>query len=405
ATAAVAPGEPQPPEAPTVDAAAVDAMLAEAKELTDHGHLVTPKGKNAAERYLAALHADPTRQDALRGIEGLFAPLGSSTGAAIDHGDASGASESIEHAVTIADTAKLRKSKAFAAYRTSVHGAIELRRQHGHGVFDAGELAPLTSLVPALNKLDSQDASALQADIDRPAKLLRDGGSFHDAGGPELSVIPARTDLGDHLEYAYALGVNDVTRAAYQRFAKVTGRPPSRCRESQSLFARRDLSWESPGFAQTDDHPVVCITWQDAKAYVDWLSRQTGERYRLPTQQEWMHVAQAIVVASGCGGGNFSVDSCDDGFANTAPVGHFPATRYGLYDVVGNVAVWTGDCAEPSKSAACRAHVIRGLSWRDERDPAQVWRQTSSADDVAYATVGLRVLREISADNARLAKH
>ena len=238
ANATVVPVQPQAAEVPTVDAAAVDAMLAEAKELADHGHLVTPKGKNAAERYLAALHADPTRQDALHGIEGLFAPLGSSTGAAIEHGDADGASDSIEHAVTIADTAKLRKSKAFAAYRETVHDAIEHRRQHGHGVFDAGELAPLASLVPALNKLDSHDADALQADLDRPAKLLRDGGKFRDAGGPELSVIPARTDLGDHLEYAYALGVNDVTRAAYQRFAKVTGRPPSRCRESQSLFAR-----------------------------------------------------------------------------------------------------------------------------------------------------------------------
>jgi len=404
--AIVAPAPTLLPEIPTVDAAAIDGMLAEAKDLAEHGHLVTPKGKSAADRYLAALHADPSRQDAVHGIEGLFAPLGSSTGSAIEHGDIGGASESIDHAVTLADAAKLRKSKAFAAYRVSVRDAIEHRRKSGHGAFDAGELAPLAPLVPALAKLDSHDAEVLQNDLDRPAKLLRDGGSFRDAGGPELSLIPVRTDYGDHLDYAYALGVYDVTRSAYERFAKITGRPPSRCRESQSLFARfRDLNWEAPGFKQTQEDPVVCITWQDAKAYADWLSRQTGEHYRLPTQQEWMHVAQAIVVASGCGGGNFSADSCDDGYANTAPVGRFPATRYGLYDVVGNVAVWTADCAEPSKGGACRAHVIRGLSWRDERDPAQVWRETTSADDMGYSTVGFRVLREVSADNAHLAKH
>jgi len=118
-----------------------------------------------------------------------------------------------------------------------------------------------------------------------------------------------------------------------------------------------------------------------------------------------MHVAQAIVVASGCGGGNFSPSSCDDGFENTAPVARFPASRFGLYDVVGNVAVWTADCDKPSSKGDCREHVIRGLSWRDERDPAQVWRETTSGADIGYTTTGFRVLREVSADNARLAKH
>jgi serine/threonine-protein kinase PpkA len=259
--------------------------------------------------------------------------------------------------------------------------------------------------VPALEKLDAKEADTLKADLARPAKLMRDGGKFRDHGGPELAVIPARKDVGDNLDYAYALGVTDVTRADYDAFAKATGRPPSKCRESQSLFARsRGISWETPGFDQTGDHPVVCVSWQDARAYTEWLSRKTGERYRLPTQQEWLHVAQAIVVASGCGGGNFGTESCEDGWKNTAPVGRFPASRYGLFDVVGNVAVWTADCSKPGESGDCRDHVIRGLSWRDERDPAEVWRATTSAGDVGYSSTGFRVLRELSADNARLAR-
>jgi len=393
-------------EAAAIDAAAVDNLLAEAKEMTARGHLFSPKGKNAADRYLAALRADPTRRETLRAIEGLFAPLATTTSEAIDHANVDAATAAIERALSLAEAAELQKSKAFDTYRTSVRDAVGRRRQQGHGPFDAGQLAPLAGLVPALAKLDNRQAEALRADLDRPEKLLRDGGKFRDRGGPELSVIPAQADLGDHLNYAYALGVTDVTRAAYDRFAKATGRPPSRCRESQSLFARsKNLSWSTPGFAQTDDDPAVCVSWQDAKAYTDWLSRQTGEHYRLPTQQEWLHVAQAIVVASGCGNGNFSTDSCDDGFANTAPVGHFPATRYGLYDVIGNVTIWTADCAGPSRNGECREHTIRGLSWRDERDPAQVWREETSAADVGYTTTGFRVLREVSADNARLAGH
>jgi serine/threonine-protein kinase PpkA len=393
-------------DAAAVDAAAIEGLLAEAKEMTARGHLFSPKGKNAADSYVAALRADPTRRETIRGIEGLFAPLATTTSEAIDHANIDAATAAIERALALADAANLQKSKAFETYRASVRDAIGHRRQQGHGVFDAGELAPLAALVPALAKLDNQQAEVLRADLDRPAKLLRDGGKFRDRAGPELSVIPAQADLGDHLDYAYALGVTDVTRSAYDRFAKATGRPPSRCRESQSLFARsKDLSWYAPGFAQTEDDPAVCVSWQDAKAYTDWLSRQTGEHYRLPTQQEWLHVAQAIVVASGCGNGNFSPASCNDGFENTAPVGHFPATRYGLFDVIGNVAIWTADCAEPSSRGECREHAIRGLSWRDERDPAQVWREAASAADIGYTTIGFRVLREVSADNARLAKH
>jgi len=397
---------PTEPAEPVVDPAAIDAMLAEAKDLAAHGKLYAAKGRSASERYLAALKDDPTRKDTISGIEGLFAPLGSNTADAISHADADSAAAGIEHAIALADAAKLKKTKAFDGYRVAVRDAIDLRRQRGHGPFDAGDLALLAPLVPALDKLDTRDASQLRNDLDRPAKLLRDGGRFHDRGGPELALVPVRTEVGDHLDYPFAMGVTDVTRAAYARFVKATGRPPARCRESDSLFGRfKEYSWESPGFKQGEDHPVVCVSWQDAKAYADWLSRQTGERYRLPTQQEWLHVAQAIVVASGCGGGNFSPSSCDDGFENTAPVARFPASRFGLYDVVGNVAVWTADCAKPSAKGDCRERVIRGLSWRDERDPAQVWRETTGSPDIGYSTTGFRVLREVSADNARLAKH
>ncbi|HVT33385.1 MAG TPA: bifunctional serine/threonine-protein kinase/formylglycine-generating enzyme family protein [Rhodanobacteraceae bacterium] len=389
---------------PAIDATAVDAMLADAKALAARGRLFAPKGNNAAERYLAALDADPSRRDAVRGIERLIAELARQTTQAIERADTDATRSSIERALALADAAKLRKSKTFDTYRKAVRDAIDKRRRSGHGPFDAGELAALAPIKPALAMLDPREADALAADLDRPANLLRHGGKFRDAGGPELALIPADSDPGDRLGYPYAIGVTDVTRGAYRAFAQATGRPASRCRESQSLFARsRDLGWESPGFDQTDDHPVVCVSWQDAKAYADWLSRRTAQHYRLPTQQEWLRVAQTIVVASGCGSGNFSVDSCDDGYANTAPVAHFPATRYGLYDVVGNISVWTADCAEPSGSGDCREHAIRGLSWHDERDPAQVWREEKGADDIGYATTGFRILREISADNASLA--
>ena len=88
---------------------------------------------------------------------------------------------------TLADAAKLRKSKAFESYRVAVRDAIDVRRQHGHGPFDAGELAPFASLVPTLDKLDGHEATRSRAISTVPPKLLREGGRFHDAAGPELA--------------------------------------------------------------------------------------------------------------------------------------------------------------------------------------------------------------------------
>jgi serine/threonine-protein kinase PpkA len=390
-------------QTPPVDTELVDRLLAEAKDVAARGRLFLPKGDNAAERYLAALRADPTRREAVSGIESLFTPLAERATVAILHSDIDAARAAIDRAVSLNEEAKLKKSKAFAAFRSSVQRSIEERRARVRGIFDVGDLAALAPLLPSLEKLDREQARALKADIDRPATLLSKGGKFRDRSGPELAMVPAQSEDGVRIGYAYALGVTDVTRGAYQRFADATGRPASKCRDSQRLFARsKDLSWHAPGFDQTDDHPVVCVSWNDAKAYTDWLSKRTGEHYRLPTQQEWLRAAQASVMASGCGNGNFS-DACEDGYANTAPVGRFPSTRFGLYDVVGNVAVWTADCAEPLRSGDCREHVIRGLSWRDPNEPADVLRAQTSAGDIGYATTGFRVLREVSADNARSA--
>ena len=388
-------------EVPPVDTALVDRLLAEARELTARGRLFLPKGDNAADRYLAALRADPARREAVSGIESLLTSLAERASDAIGRSDIDAARAAIERALALNDEAKLKKSKAFAAFRTAVQREVEERRARVRGSFDVGELVPLAPLLPTLEKLDRETARALKADLDRPATLLSKGGKFRDRSGPELAMVPAQSEDGDRMGYAYALSVTDVTRGAYQRFADATGRPASKCRDSQRLFARsKDLSWLAPGFSQTDDHPVVCVSWNDAKAYTDWLSRRTGEHYRLPTQQEWLRAAQTSVMASGCGNGNFS-DACEDGYANTAPVGRFPPTRFGLYDVVGNVEIWTADCARPLSSGDCAEHVIRGLSWRDPHEPANVLREQTSASDISYATTGFRVLREVSADNAR----
>ncbi len=388
-----------PPEAPSPEAVEIERLLGEAKALTARGRIYAPKTNNAVERYLAVLRIDARQRDALAGIEALFPQLTQQFVAALAAPDMAQANEAIERAISLNEQAKLKKSKAFAAFRTSVHDAVEKVRKRERDPFDTKSLAPFTELLPALTKIDAEEAGALKADIDRPVLLLSRGGTFRDRSGPELAVIPAQGS--DPSTRTFALGVTDVTRGAYERFAVATKRPAAKCRDSRRIFARsKDLGWRAPGFVQNDDHPVVCVSWNDAKAYVDWLSQQTGSRYRLPTQREWLTAARAAGAPASCSAGNFGDDTCSDGYAFTAPVAHYAATGFGLFDLAGNVDVWTADCNKPG-GGACGEHVIRGLSWRDAFDDGFLSRADTSESDIGYATTGFRVLREVSVDNAR----
>lgn len=98
-------------------------------------------------------------------------------------------------------------------------------------------------------------------------------------------------------------------------------------------------SWRDPGFAQTDRHPVTCVNWQDAQAYVSWLSRRTGAAYRLPTGEEWMRAAL---------GSSWPGEHCP--WRGTLPVGSCSSNVAGLWDMVGSVFEFTSDCVEGNVS-------------------------------------------------------
>lgn len=142
------------------------------------------------------------------------------------------------------------------------------------------------------------------------------------------------------------------------------------------------LTWIDPGFEQAGDHPVVCVTWLDATAYVDWLSEKTGKPYRLPTYEESETAAFAgnpgpfpwgESEADICKFANVAEASyktvepndtqpllpCDDGYPYTSPVTAFPANALGVYDGVGNVWQWTNTCLEGD----CSNAVTRGGGW------------------------------------------
>ena len=229
-------------------------------------------------------------------------------------------------------------------------------------------------------------------------------GRWDDEGPVHRVSIPAR----------FAVGVYEVTRGEFGRFVSSTGRSMgNECRtyEDGEWADRSGRSWLSPGFSQTDLHPAVCVSWDDARAYVAWLSGVTGETYRLLSEAEWEYVARAGTTTRYHWGDDIgrNLANCDgcgsrwDG-TGTSPVGSFGANGFSLRDVHGNVEEWVEDCWNSSYAGApndgsvwssgdCSLHVLRGGSWFDYpwhlRAAYRSWVDTGYRGNI----VGFRVAR------------
>ncbi len=155
---------------------------------------------------------------------------------------------------------------------------------------------------------------------------------------PEMVVLPGSV---------LALGRYEVTLGEWRAFVSATGGGTS-----GGCTSDDDHSWRDPGFPQTDRHPVTCVSWDDAQAYVSWVSRQAGATYRLPSEAEWDRAA----AGSQPGCDRLGRASRRDG---TCPVGSYGSNTAGLSDMVGNVFEWTSDCWEGD----CGRRVVRGGSW------------------------------------------
>ncbi|HEX7348981.1 MAG TPA: bifunctional serine/threonine-protein kinase/formylglycine-generating enzyme family protein [Rhodanobacteraceae bacterium] len=372
------------------------ALLAQQGDaLRTGGHLFKPAGDNAAEDYLAALALDPTNAQATHGIDALVATLEPEVVAAWS-------AHAYDRTTLLVQQTDGLALHASAAAR---QGWATLRRQLAHNVGATlaaaivgndtrtqRALAPLAKRLPAIYPTGFNPTVAAR----KPAPL-RAGSPLRDAGGPALVYVPATAGAP-----AFAIARVEVTRANYAAFVQATHRAPSECLEAFNPFSRlKHLTWQAPGFAQTGTHPVVCVSWDDAVAYTQWLSRTTGHAYRLPTNSEWLRAAAGVPQAEPCQLGDVDDVSrrskldndrwkCNDGAAETAPVGHYLASGVGAYDMYGNVSEWLAGGSADSRE-------FRGLSWRDGSHQTPLGRHGTARSDDGYTNVGFRVVRVIDA--------
>lgn len=242
-----------------------------------------------------------------------------------------------------------------------------------------------------------------------PGQTFRD--PFKSGGeGPLLTVIPAgRFLMGSPdnepnrsveegpqhaviIAQPFALGVYAVTFAEYDCFCEITGRIPP-----------NDYDWGR------ENRPVINVSWRNAQAYCDWLSEQTGQLYRLPSEAEWEYACRAGTQTPFHTGETINPDQANFGHNHkkTLPVGSFAPNAFGLYDMHGNVWEWTEDCWHDNYHNApgdglawleanrgnCNRRVVRGGSWYNLPQFLRSAHRIGINTDDAYCERGFRIAR------------
>jgi formylglycine-generating enzyme len=227
---------------------------------------------------------------------------------------------------------------------------------------------------------------------------------------------PDGRPFGVSIPGGLAFSVGEITRREFAAYLDANPHriPPPHCAGlvNGAFSATAGDGWKNPGFEQGDTHPVVCVSWGTAKGYTAWLTRITGQQYRLPTEAEWEYAARAGSRARFWWGEAMLPDRvncihewCDTRFAHTAPVRSFRSNPFGLYDLPGNVWEWTEDCydalAYRSHAAAYPApmpgpancnRVIRGGSWTDgywslRSANREGWKSATPLNDIGFRVV------------------
>jgi formylglycine-generating enzyme required for sulfatase activity len=273
------------------------------------------------------------------------------------------------------------------------------------------------------------------------------------AAGIKLKLIPAGQFLmgsapgdkeaGDdekpwhwaRINQPFYLGVTEVTRGQFRRFVDDTGYKTEAEKDGKGGWGWNEekadfeqaprFNWLNPNFEQTDDHPVVNVSWNDATAFCEWLSRAEGHTFRLPTEAEWEYACRAGTKTKYFSGDDpetlaafdnvadgtakekhpaWTTITARDGYVFTAPVGRFPPNAFGLCDMHGNVCEWCQDwydkeyythapVEDPVCSTVAAFRVIRGGSWfgspRYCRSAVRYW----FAPAIRYYDLGFRVAR------------
>ncbi|HSM10547.1 MAG TPA: bifunctional serine/threonine-protein kinase/formylglycine-generating enzyme family protein [Lysobacter sp.] len=314
------------PEAP------LQVALEEARQYIAKGNLTAPANANAYASVLTAWHADVQSGEVRAVIAELTGALGSEAIGHLQDGNHARAREYFDHAADLAQATGTTDTDAQRKLRVDMGNALQARIEKAARTFDRKSAIATAELAPQFG-LSPDVTSKLMARADAVPRR-----------GQAVPGDPSGAVLGTG---GVAISRKPVNRSDYSRFAKLTSRAASLCRERASLL--RVLSprdFREPGFAQGESEPVVCVSLADAEAYAAWYSRQTGHDYRLPSAAESRQTAAEI---SG-----------------------------------RKLALWSRDCGRD-----CSERQALGTSWRSKQG------QRALEANRGYDDVGFRLVRNL----------
>ncbi|NKN33869.1 formylglycine-generating enzyme family protein [Marichromatium bheemlicum] len=257
-----------------------------------------------------------------------------------------------------------------------------------------------------------EEPAPLATEVPRAAQmpLLRRDRLSDGSFGPELVELPggsfrmgynslARTDYMPAHQVTlrpFLIGAYEVTFAEYDRFAQATGRR-----------LPDDQGWGR------GTRPVVDVSWEDARAYAAWLSRESGYHYRLPSEAEWEYAARAGGRGSYWWGfgkepGRAVCFDCGSRWdrRSTAPVGSLQPSPFGLFDTAGNAMEWVLDCyvagyqgapnnGRPRLDGGCVERVARGGAFNQPATAMRTYARQHFAPETQLNMLGFRIVRDL----------
>jgi formylglycine-generating enzyme required for sulfatase activity len=356
-----------------------DDAIAKGQAAANALRLSTPAGNNAIDFFRAALAIDPASKVAFAGLEDVASRYVGLARDRLRRNDCDKVAEYVNKAATLVPESSIPVAAAPDFESCNLKSEVF---QFTDALSAGGNGPGMITLPPG--EFQMGDTSEEADDDERPLRTVR-------------------------LANSLAMAATEVTFDEYDRFAKTMGRDLP----ADDGLGRGKL-------------PVINVNYEDATAYAAWLSVQTKQAYRLPSEAEWEYAARAGTTTTRYWGEgnpceyanaadqslkesvtyNNPVYECKDGHAQAAPVGQFKANGFGLHDMLGNVWEWTADCWTDSYAdaptdgtaivgaAACGTGPIRGASWAGSPRGVRAANRFEFDRTRTINLVGFRVVRQ-----------